>query len=167
MRTFSPIAGARTAVSAGFRAGTRSAVAGGLLSKILLALDDSPCAPRVAAAGGLIAARFGSSLHPVRVIDRAPGANDLDAPELQRATASLQELARSLVDAMVAAPRVRIGEPWRVLLEMATELQVDGIVLGARGHGTDALGSTVSSVLVHASQDVYVVRNLLRRTQPP
>ena len=136
-----------------------------LISKILLALDDSPCAPRVAAIGGLLASRFGAALHPVRVIASRPGASSVELPEsaMREATQSLGELARSFMDALVAPPRVRVGEPWRVLVELATESGVDMIVLGARGHGSEPLGSTASAVLVHAAQDVFVVRDLATR----
>ena len=137
-----------------------------LISKILLALDDSPCAPRVAAIGGLLASRFGATLHPVRVIASRPGASGVDGlPEsaMREATQSLGELARSFMDALVAPPRVRVGEPWRVLVELATESGVDMSVLGARGHGSEPLGATASAVLVHATQDVFVVRDLATR----
>ena len=137
---------------------------------MLLALDDSPSAPRVAAVGALIASRFGATLHPVRVVAARPGASTNDAlPEhqLREATAALGELARSFMDALVAPPRVRIGEPWRVIIELAAEIGADMIVLGARGHGHDALGSTASGVLSHAAQDVVVVRDLQRRSVLP
>ena len=142
----------------------------GLISKILLALDDSPCAPRVAALGGLVASRFRSELHPLRVIPARQGASTHDAlPEtqLRESTAALAELARSFMDALVAPPRVRIGEPWRVIVELATELGVDLVVLGARGHGQAPLGATASGVLAYAAQDVFVVRDLGRRSLAP
>ena len=142
----------------------------GLISKVLLALDDSPCAPRVAAVGGLIASRFGAALHPLRVIPARPGASTNDAlPEnqLRETTAALGELARSFMDALVAPPRVRIGEPWRVIVEVAGEIGADMIVLGARGHGHEAIGATASGVLAHAAQDVVVVRDLARRSVLP
>jgi len=141
-----------------------------LISKILLALDDSACAPRVAAVGGLVATRFGASLHPVRVVPARPGTSTNDAlPEhqLREAAASIGDLARSFMDAMVAPPRVRVGDPWRVLVELAGEMEVDMIVLGARGHGEAPLGSTAQGVLQHATQDVLVVRDILLRRSAP
>jgi nucleotide-binding universal stress UspA family protein len=138
-----------------------------VVSKILLALDDSMRAPRVAAAGGLLATKFGASLHPLRVIPVRAGAPTHDVvPEIQlrEAAAALGEIARSLMDALVAPPRVRVGEPWRVIIELATELEADLIVLGARGHGEQALGPTAAGVLAHAAQNVFVVRDVTRRS---
>lgn len=141
-----------------------------LISKILLALDDSARAPRVAAAGGLLAARFGASLHPLRVVLLRPGSATNDAlPESQArdASSALAELSRSLMDALVAPPRVRVGEPWRVIVELANEIGADLIVLGARGQHEDALGATASGVLAHALQDVFLVRDAVRRSVLP
>jgi nucleotide-binding universal stress UspA family protein len=138
-----------------------------VISKVLLALDDSPRVSRVAAAGGLIAARFAASLHPIRVIPVRPGVSTSDAVpvnQLREATVALGDIARSFMDALVAPPRVRVGEPWRVILELATEVEADLIVLGARGHSEQAIGSTASAVLAHATQNVFVVRDLVRRS---
>lgn len=106
----------------------------------------------------------------MRVIPARQGASTHDAlPEtqLRENAAALADLARSFMDALVAPPRVRIGEPWRVIVELASELGVDLIVLGARGHGQAPLGATASGVLVHATQDVFVVRDLARRSVAP
>ena len=138
-----------------------------MVSKILLALDDSARAARVAAAGALLATKFGASLHPLRVVPVRPGVSTHDAiPEsqLRDATAALGEIARSLMDALVAPPRVRVGEPWRVIIEVATEVEADLIVLGARGHSEQALGPTAAGVLAHAAQNVFVVRDVTRRS---
>ena len=136
-----------------------------VVSKVLLALDDSRCAPRVGSVGALIAARFGASLHPVRVIPMRANASTSDAiPEqqLREAMAALNDQVKSFMDALVAPPRMRVGEPWRVILELATEAGADLIVIGARGHGEQALGSTAANVLAHAAQNVFVVRDLGR-----
>ena len=138
-----------------------------MVTKVLLALDDSRYAPRVGSVGALIAARFGASLHPVRVIPTRANVSTSDAiPELQlrEAMGSLTELSKSFMDALVAPPRLRVGEPWRVILELATEAGADLIVVGARGHGDQALGSTVANVLAHATQNVFVVRDLGRHS---
>lgn len=134
-----------------------------MITKILLALDDSSRATRVASAGALVATRFGATLHPVRVLQERQG-TPVPEGQLREATAALGEIARSFVDALVAPPRVRVGEPWRVIVELATEEGADLIVLGARGHGEQALGATATAVLSHASQNVFVVRDLARRS---
>lgn len=138
-----------------------------VISKILLALDDSSRVARVAAGGALLATRFNASLHPLRVIHVRPNVSTHDAvPEsqLREATAALGEIVRAFMDALVAPPRVRLGEPWRVIVEVATEIEADLIVIGARGHGEQAIGSTAAAVLDHAAQNVFVVRDLIRRS---
>ena len=145
--------------------GSRLASDGVVVSKVLLALDESRWAPRVGSVAAMIATRFGASLHPVRVIPARANSSTSDAiPEqqLREATASLNEHAKSFMDALVAPPRIRVGEPWRAIIELATETGADLIVIGARGHGEEALGSTAANVLAHATQNVFVVRDLGR-----
>lgn len=134
---------------------------------MLLALDDSRCAARVGSVGAMIAARFGASMHPVRVIPLRANASTSDAiPEhqLREAMNALNDQMKSFMDALVAPPRIRVGEPWRIIIELATEVGADLIVIGARGHGELALGSTAANVLAHAAQNVFVVRDLGRRS---
>ena len=50
-----------------------------------------------------------------------------------------------------------------MILELATEAQADLIVIGARRHSEQAIGSTVAAVIAHATQNVFVVRDLVRR----
>ena len=100
---------------------------------------------------------------PIRVLQERLG-TPVPESQLREATAALGEIARSFMDALVAPPRVRIGEPWRVIVELATEEGADLIVLGARGHGEQALGATAANVLAHAAQNVFVVRDLARRS---
>ena len=151
--------------------GTRSAShSSQVITKALLALDDSRRAARIGSVGAVLAARFGASLHPLRVIQARASASTADAiPEnqLREAMAALNELARSFMDALVAPPRVRVGEPWQVIIELATEIGADVIVLGARGHGEQSLGSTAANVLAHAPQSVFVVREQPRRSVLP
>lgn len=147
--------------------GSRFATDSVVVSKVLLALDDSRWAPRVGSVAAMIATRFGASLHPVRVIAARANTSTSDAiPEqqLREAMASLNEHAKSFMDALVAPARIRVGEPWRAIIELATETGADLIVIGARGHGEQALGSTVADVLAHAAQNVFVVCDLGRRS---
>ncbi len=132
-----------------------------MISKVLVALDDSQHVARIAAWGGLLAARFGASLHLLRVIpmhSRQSQAPSVPEHQLRAATEALNEIARSLMDAMVAPPRVRIGEPWRVLIDVASEIGADVIVLGAGRHGDQSLGSTASAVATRAPNHVFLVR---------
>ena len=62
----------------------------------------------------------------------------------------------------VDAPIVRMGQPWRLILEVADELDVDLIVLGSHGyHGLDRiLGTTAARVANVANRNVLVVHEL-------
>lgn len=141
-----------------------------MISNIVLALDDSQRAPRVAAVGALLATRFGAMLHPVRVLPVRAGVSTSEAASdhvLNEATQALIELTRPFMDALVATPRVRVGEPWRVLVELAAEQNVEVIVMGTRGHGSEPVGATALAVLAHAAQDVFLVRDHSRRSVAP
>jgi nucleotide-binding universal stress UspA family protein len=59
-----------------------------------------------------------------------------------------------------AQGRVVSGRAWRAICQVATELDAEVIVLGARGLGrvqSALLGSVSSAVLVHAKRPVLVV----------
>ena len=56
-------------------------------------------------------------------------------------------------------PIVRTGDPWRVILEVGDELDVDLIVIGSHGYkGIDRLlGTTAANVVNMARRNVLVV----------
>ncbi|MGC8837819.1 MAG: universal stress protein [Anaerolineae bacterium] len=72
-----------------------------------------------------------------------------------------QEVAEISSEGVAVEPVVRIGVPWRQILAVAEELDVDMIVLGAHGkRGLKALllGNTVENVTKHAPCPVMVIR---------
>lgn len=84
------------------------------------------------------------------------------------------EKARRFLDALVAerpavkaSSRVELGEPSDALCEVAGQLGVDLLVVGARGHGAGRrflLGSVSDRVVHHAPCPVLVVRPAPRKT---
>jgi nucleotide-binding universal stress UspA family protein len=146
-----------------------------MIATILVALDGSPRAPGVFDAAAEVATRFGAALQPVRAIFVPPefpaagagGHRDMLAEYLSKeAYDELVLLASRLPPLAVATPIVRVGQPWRTILELADELDVDLIVLGSHGyHGLDRiLGTTAARVANLARRNVLVVHD---RTDRP
>ena len=147
-----------------------------MIARILVALDASSRAPGVLAAAADMAVSFGASLTPFRALtippDFPPSAHVAmgdPLPEYLReeAVRGLRALVDTLAaGATVSEPIVRIGQPWRVILWTADELDVDLIVLGSHGYyGLDRiLGTTAAKVANLARRNVLVVHN---RIEPP
>ena len=141
-----------------------------MIANILVALDGSPRGPGVFDAAAEVARRFGAALHPFRAIFVPPefpaagaGGQRDELPEYLSKEAYdevilLTARARPLV---VALPIVRVGQPWRTILALADELDVDLIVLGSHGyHGLDRiLGTTAARVANLARRNVLVVHD--------
>ena len=139
-----------------------------MIARVLVALDNSARAESVLAAASEIAGRFAARLHPLRAVSVPP--------EFPAAAAGSRSdplstfLARMAVDALrqlgdrnpalaLEAPIVRTGDPWRVILEVGDELDVDLIVIGSHGYkGIDRLlGTTAANVVNRARRNVLVV----------
>jgi universal stress protein F len=147
-----------------------------LIARILVALDASSRAPGVLAAAAEIAVSFGASLTPFRALaippDFPPSAHLAAGdplPEYLRGEAlrALRVLVDTLAGgATVSEPIVQIGQPWRVILGTADELDVDLIVLGSHGfYGLDrVIGTTAAKVANLARRNVLVVHD---RIEPP
>ena len=59
-----------------------------------------------------------------------------------------------------AQGRLEEGKPWRVILRVADELDVEAVVVGARGLGrveSAVFGSVSSAVVFHAHRAVLVI----------
>ena len=140
-----------------------------MIQTILVALDSSARAPAVLAAACEIAEKFGARLAPVRTIsvppDFPPAAHVVGHDPLP---AHLKDVALAELDLLLAAvpagvamdaPRVRIGQPWRTIIEAAEELNADLVVLGSHGyHGADRiLGTTAGKVANLCKRNVLVV----------
>lgn len=135
---------------------------------MLIALDDSARAPAVFEAGTELARLTGAQVFLVRVLteptDIPPAAHTtpdhLDQDIERAARAEFQRLMNASPDVQFAAPLVVEGDPWRRIIELGKQLDVDVIVMGShRTHGVERLLGTVASRVVnHADRSVLVVR---------
>jgi len=135
---------------------------------MLIALDDSPRAAAVFEAGTALARLTGAQVFLVRVLteptDIPPAA--LTTPDnlgrdLERAVrGEFQRLMNTAPDVPFAAPLVVQGDPWRRIIDIGKQLDVDVIVMGShRTHGIErVLGTVASRVVNHADRSVLVVR---------
>jgi nucleotide-binding universal stress UspA family protein len=141
-----------------------------MISKILVALDDSARAPHVALVAGALAARLRATLIPFRVIPfpqdfPAAGAggrhDELPAILLEEATRALQALVVPVTGVEVEPPVIGVGDPARGIIAAAERLNVDLIAIGSHGyHGWDRLlGTTVSEVANRATRNVFVIHD--------
>jgi nucleotide-binding universal stress UspA family protein len=140
-----------------------------MIAKILVALDGSPRAAGVFDAAAEVALRFAAVLYPFRAIfvppefPAAAAGSPRDFLSEHMSTAAIHEVALLTTTRApqlgVDAPIVRLGQPWRLILEVADELDVDLIVLGSHGyHGLDRiLGTTAARVANVANRNVLVV----------
>ena len=136
---------------------------------ILAALDESTRAPGVFAAATEIARSFGGQLSLVRVLvippDIPPAAhthpNGLEGKLERDARAELDALMQSAPDVAFGPPVVVEGDPWRRILEVAKDLDVDLIVAGShRYHGMDrVLGTTAARLVNRADRNVLIVHD--------
>ena len=71
----------------------------------------------------------------------------------------LHELMGGAPDVRWGPPIVVQGDPWRRILDVARDLDVDLIVLGNhRSHGLDrVLGTVATKVVNHADRNVFIV----------
>ncbi len=139
------------------------------ISRIVMAVDESPRAEDVVQAGAELGRRFGATVHPLRVIEvppEFPAAAAGNPPD--QLTARMVDSARAGVDELLAraAPGapfeptvVRAGVPWLIITALADELEADLVVMGSHGyHGWDRiLGTTTLNVVKRSSHSVFVV----------
>lgn len=143
---------------------------------ILVAVDSSPRAVRVVRAAAEMARAFRAGLMPLRVIEVPPEfppaakASHPDALAASLRASAMGELYR-LVEGLpsIAAPVVRVGEPWREIVSAADELDVDLIVIGSHGYGgwDRLLGTTAGKVANHAHRNVLIVHDPTNDQQAP
>jgi nucleotide-binding universal stress UspA family protein len=141
-----------------------------VIRRILVPLDESPRAAGVLEAALEIAERFGASLRLFRAIAVPPDwpaaaagnpVDPLPGHLTDLAVAELDELGRRAAERVVVVPPIaRIGEqPWRLIVALADELDVDLVVIGSHGyHGLDrVLGTNAGRVVNFAHRNVLVV----------
>ncbi|VGO22391.1 universal stress protein [Pontiella sulfatireligans] len=88
-------------------------------------------------------------------------ARDLSAKEIKREHAQLLGIASCLREKGVKAQAMLIkGDPAKLIIEKAEELEADMIIIGSHGHGLlhkALLGSVSESIIRHARCNVMVV----------
>ncbi|HEY3816259.1 MAG TPA: universal stress protein [Polyangiaceae bacterium] len=150
-----------------------------MIARVLVALDGSARAPGVFDAAAEIAGPFGATLFPFRALFVPPefpaaaaGSRPDTLPEHMTKVA-LDDLHRLTarpvpLTVRVDPPTVGFGTPWRMIVAMSEDLDVDLIVLGSHGyHALDRiLGTTAASVANLAHRHVFVVRERAERTIP-
>jgi nucleotide-binding universal stress UspA family protein len=142
-----------------------------MIAKILAALDLSRRTPQVFDTAAEIASSFRATVIPFHAFfvpaELAPAAAGIpeDALPNHVREAREQELRRfstRLPNVIVAEPIVRrASQPWRAIVDVSDELDVDLIVIGSHGyHGLDrVLGTTAGKVANHAHRNVIVVHD--------
>lgn len=137
--------------------------------KILAAVDSSERASGVLDAAVRVARLAGARLYVLRAVlippEFPPAAAGSPADPLvaRMAAHAMQDLSRLIAggpeDVAIQPPIVRLGTPWRIILETAEERDVDLIVVGSHGyHGWDrVLGTTAGKVANSATCNVLVV----------
>jgi nucleotide-binding universal stress UspA family protein len=126
-----------------------------------------------------IAARFSAILFPFRALFVPPEFPAAAAGS--RADALPDHLSKLATDDLlritarpvppgvrIDAPTVRLGTPWRLIIELSDELDVDLIVMGSHGYHTldRLLGTTAARVANIAQRHVYVVHDRAERAVP-
>ncbi|HVW24603.1 MAG TPA: universal stress protein [Polyangiaceae bacterium] len=140
-----------------------------MFQRILVALDASVRAAGVFKVAGELARAVGARLYVARAItvppEFPPAAAGCPADPLvaRMAANAMQDMSRLIAaapdDVAVQPPIVRLGVPWRVILDVADERDVDLIVIGSHGyHGWDhILGTTAAKIVNIARRHVFVV----------
>ena len=145
-----------------------------MFKHILIPVDGSPTSIQAVAKAAGLAKAFGSALTAIYVIDPYPftgvGTDFAygQAQYLEAATAEANEAiksARETLEAAGLAVQTRVVEShtaWRGILETATAIGADLVVMGSHGRrGLEklVLGSVAQRVLAHATLPVLVVRD--------
>jgi nucleotide-binding universal stress UspA family protein len=149
-----------------------------VIARILVALDGSPRGPGVFDAAAQIASRFGATLFPFRALfvppefPAAAAGSRADALPHHLTKIALDDLLRITErpaprGIRIDAPTVRLGTPWRLIVELSDELDVDLIVLGSHGYNAldVLLGTTAARVANIARRHVFVVHARSERVQ--
>ncbi len=138
----------------------------------LVAIDATPCADRVLEVASTLVAALGAhaELHIVHVLPIVEPLPILGSAPLLTA-GDLLVAGRAVLDRACAAASIRFkgkvaghlaaGEPWRQIVQTASTLGADLVVVGTEGRtgiARIALGSVAESVVRHAGCPVLVVR---------
>lgn len=145
------------------------------MKKMLVGLDGSDKARSILDAAIALGNKTGMKLVLVRSVGvpqgLPPEAYAMSPQELpalleSRAKEELKALEATVPEAIRGGTRVQLGTPWQTIERVASEEDVDLIVIGSHGyHGLDRLlGTTATKVVNHADRAVLVVRAADRLT---
>lgn len=88
-------------------------------------------------------------------------ARDINAEEIKREHSQLQEISSRLRKEGINAQALLLkGDPAKMIVDKAAELQVAMIILGSHGHGLlhkALIGSVSESIIRHAGNNVLIV----------
>jgi nucleotide-binding universal stress UspA family protein len=135
-----------------------------LPSRVLAAVDFSPCSGNAVKVAAALARKCGAELHLLYAVDPPLAAAALDAGE-DLESASKQELRRCLPDAIgptEPGPRLHVvaGDAARVIVDIAQRERIDVIVMGTCGQAIPewpALGTTAEQVIRRSLTSVLLV----------
>lgn len=140
-----------------------------MIRSILVALDDSARAPSVFLAATSLAQHLAAEVSIIRVVwvppDIPPAAHvrpdGIEGAIEHAVRDELRELMRTAPAVKFGPPIVVEGEPWREIIRISDELEVDLVVMGNhRYHGLErVLGTVAAKVVNHAHRDVLVVHS--------
>lgn len=146
-----------------------------MIQHVLIAVDGSPSSHHAANQGFGLARQTGAKVTLAFVLESPPvipvgplSGYVMTSPprtdaDLEKARAELKTLAQNA--GVPVETRVELGSPADVLCELADRLNVDLLVIGARGLSTGTrwlLGSVSDRVVHHAPCPVLVVRDRKR-----
>jgi nucleotide-binding universal stress UspA family protein len=139
---------------------------------VLAATDFSDSGKEAVATAVALVKRSGGTLAVLSVTERPPmfphsfherHSEDPDELWSRQARTSMKALVKRLRRQLPETRGfVRVGTPWKEIVELAEELEVDAIVVGSRGLSAIRrllLGSTAENVVRHAPCPVLVVRD--------
>jgi nucleotide-binding universal stress UspA family protein len=143
-----------------------------MFTTIVVGTDGSESAQQAVAAAADLARRFGAALHLVTAV--APRTSGLSVPmagaaaadtglrgalETERSREVLQDAAASLADLAVES-HSEAGDPAEAIVEVATRVGADVIVVGSKGMNRRILGSVPNSVAHNAPCAVLIVKTV-------
>jgi universal stress protein A len=139
-----------------------------MFQTMLVALDGSPRAPLVLERAVELARHSDGRIHLCHAVTIPIGLPEavwampmaqLDTALVAEAERDLAKVAQPYPDEIVGT-HVRIGQPPDVLVDLANELSIQLIVIGAHGYGPieRLLGTTASKIVHRAKCSVLVVR---------
>ncbi len=148
-------------------------------TRILVATDFSPCGERAAEVALDWAGNFDAELHWAHATERLhadmrPSSEPLLASYVERAHQVANEKLRGWTGragdrGLETAEHVAEGEPAECIVRLASELDVDAVIVGSHGHGGFKrlwLGSVAERVARDAACSVLVVRGDVSPAQP-